>query len=160
MPAVNAKVLPGFRLSLGYTIFYLSLLVLIPIAAVYARACTLSLDEFWKAVSSQQALAAYGLTFGASLVAACINVVLGLLVAWVLVRYEFPLRRLFDAAETKPDFELRKVSAEVHIGDLARTNRIKKSVFLNLKRKAQLRTPIYWPSVARVQADAMLWADA
>src|ERR1700677_317094 len=102
MPAVNAKVLPGFRLSLGYTIFYLSLLVLIPIAAVYARACTLSLDEFWKAVSSQQALAAYGLTFGASLVAACINVVLGLLVAWVLVRYEFPLRRLFDALVDLP----------------------------------------------------------
>jgi hypothetical protein len=66
---------------------------------------------------------------------------------------------VFDAAETKPDFELRKVSADVHIGDLARTKRIKKSVFLNLKRKAQLRTPIYWPSVARVQADAMLWAD-
>jgi hypothetical protein len=69
------------------------------------------------------------------------------------------LRRLFDAAETKRDFELRKVTADVHIGDLARTKRIRKSVFLNLKRKAQLRTPIYWPSVARVQADAMLWAD-
>ena len=69
------------------------------------------------------------------------------------------LRLLFDAADTRPDFELRKVSGEVHIADFARTKRIKKSVFLNLKRKAQLRTPIYWPSVARVQADAMLWAD-
>jgi hypothetical protein len=68
-------------------------------------------------------------------------------------------RRLFDAADIRPQFELRKVSAEVHIGDLARTKRIKKSVFLSLKRKAQLRTPIYWPSVARVQAEAMLWAD-
>jgi hypothetical protein len=69
------------------------------------------------------------------------------------------LRRLFDAADTKPDFELRKVSADLHIADLARTMRLKKSVFMNLRRKAQLRSPIYWPSVARVQADAMLWAD-
>ena len=102
MAAVNAKVLPGFRLSLGYTVFYLSLLVLLPIGAVYAKALTLSWGDFWTAVSSPQALAAYRLTFGASLIAAGINVLLGLLVAWVLVRYEFPGRRLFDALVDLP----------------------------------------------------------
>src|ERR1700722_1911447 len=97
MAAVNAKVLPGFRLSLGYTVFYLSLMVLLPIGAVYAKAASQSWGEFWTAVSSRQALAAYRLTFGASFVAAGINVLLGLLVAWVLVRYEFPGKRFFDA---------------------------------------------------------------
>lgn len=102
MAAVNAKVLPGFRLSLGYAVFYLSVLVLLPIAAVYAKALSLSWVDFWTAVSSGQAMAAYRLTFGASMVAAAINVLLGLLVAWVLVRYEFPGRRLFDALVDLP----------------------------------------------------------
>src|SRR5207237_1404827 len=94
---VNRRVLPGFRLSLGYSIFYLSLLVLIPLAACFIKASSLTADEFLAAVWTERTRAAYGLTFGASFAAAAINVVLGMLVAWVLVRYEFPMKRLFDA---------------------------------------------------------------
>jgi len=102
MPAVNAKVLPGFRLSLGYTMFYLSAIVLIPLGAVYARGVSLSWDEFWTIVSTPRAMAAYRLTFSASLLAAFLDALLGLLVAWVLVRYEFPGRRFFDALVDLP----------------------------------------------------------
>ena len=86
---VNRRVLPGFGLSLGYTIFYMTLLVAIPIAAGFLKASQLSLDAFWAAVSSERAIAAYQLTVGASLLPA-INVV-RVLVAWVLVRYAFPI---------------------------------------------------------------------
>jgi len=102
MATVNQRVLPGFRLSLGYTVFYLSVLVLIPLGACFVKAASLTLEEFWAAVWSERALAAYRLTFGASLAAAGINAVLGLLVAWVLVRYDFPLKRLFDALVDLP----------------------------------------------------------
>ncbi|MFI5397817.1 MAG: sulfate ABC transporter permease subunit CysT [Candidatus Binatia bacterium] len=94
---VNRRVLPGFRLSLGYTVFYLSLLVLIPLAACFLKAASLSLDQFWATVWTPRARAAYGLTFGASMAAAVIDVVFGVVVAWVLVRYQFPFRRIFDA---------------------------------------------------------------
>ncbi len=94
---VNRRVLPGFRLSLGYTIFYLSLLVLLPLAACFLKASSLSFAEFGAAVWTERTRAAYGLTFGASFLAAAVNIVLGVLVAWVLVRYQFPLKRLFDA---------------------------------------------------------------
>ncbi len=94
---VNRRVLPGFRLSLGYTLLYLSLIVLIPLAALCIKAGSLNAEQFWAAVWTPRARAAYGLTFGASFIAAGVNVVIGLLVAWVLVRYEFPLKRLFDA---------------------------------------------------------------
>lgn len=94
---VNRRILPGFRLSLGYTIFYLSLLVLLPLAACFLKASSLSFEEFAAAVWTDRARAAYGLTFGASFIAAAVNIVLGVLVAWVLVRYHFPLKRLFDA---------------------------------------------------------------
>src|SRR5262249_29604790 len=97
MAAVNRKVLPGFSLSLGYTVFYLSFLVLIPLAAVYIKASSLSWNDFWAAAWTERAQAAYALTFGAAFVAATSNAGLGLLVAWVLVRYRFPGRRLFDA---------------------------------------------------------------
>src|SRR5262245_26338394 len=97
MAAVNRKVLPGFSLSLGYTVFYLSFLALIPLAAVYIKASSLSWNDFWAAAWTERAQAAYALTFGAAFVAAAINAGLGLLVAWVLVRYRFPGRRLFDA---------------------------------------------------------------
>jgi sulfate transport system permease protein len=99
---VNARVLPGFRLSLSYTLIYLSALVLIPLAACFFKASSLTLDQFRDAVWTERARAAYGLTFGASLAAAGLNVVLGLLVAWVLVRYEFPLKRLFDSLVDLP----------------------------------------------------------
>jgi sulfate/thiosulfate transport system permease protein len=94
---VNRRVLPGFTLSLGYTLFYLSLMILIPMGAGFLKASTLSWDAFWAAVSSDRAVAAYKLTVGASFVSAAVNIFLGLLVAWVLVRYEFPLKRLFDS---------------------------------------------------------------
>jgi len=102
MAAVSRRVLPGFSLSLGYAVCYLSLLVLIPLAACFLKAASLSPARFWDAVWSERTRAAYSLTFGASLAAACANVVLGLLVAWVLVRYAFPLKRLFDALVDLP----------------------------------------------------------
>jgi len=99
---VNRRVLPGFRLSLGYTLAYLGVLVLVPLAACFSKAATLPFDRFWAAVSTERAIAAYELTVGASLVSAAINVVLGVLVAWVLVRYEFPLKRLVDSLVDLP----------------------------------------------------------
>ncbi|HEX6272183.1 MAG TPA: sulfate ABC transporter permease subunit CysT [Polyangiaceae bacterium] len=102
MQSVNRKVLPGFSLTLGYTVFYLSVLVLFPITACFFRAATLSFDEFWGAVWTERARAAYLLTFGTSLVAALANVVFGALIAWVLVRYEFPGKRWIDALVDLP----------------------------------------------------------
>jgi len=102
MASVNRRVLPGFSLTLGYTVFYLSLLVLLPITAVFVRAGSLSLDEFWRAVWTERARAAYSLTFGASFVAALVNLLLGSLIAWVLVRYTFPGKRLIDSLVDLP----------------------------------------------------------
>jgi sulfate transport system permease protein len=98
----SRKVLPGFNLTLGYTLLYLSLIVLIPLSALIFRSFTLSADQFWAAVSSPRVLASYRLTFGASLAAALVNVVFGLLVAWVLVRYQFPGKRIVDALVDLP----------------------------------------------------------
>ena len=97
MPSVNRRVLPGFSLSLGYTMFYLSVLVLLPLAACFFRAGSLTFEEFRGAVWTERARAAYLITFGTSFVAALVNLFLGLLVAWVLVRYEFPGKRLVDS---------------------------------------------------------------
>ncbi len=96
------KVLPGFNITLGYTLVYLSLVVLIPFAALILKSFTLTVDQFWAAVSSPRVLAAYRLTFGASLIAALVNLVAGLLVAWVLVRYSFPGKRIVDALVDLP----------------------------------------------------------
>ena len=93
----NRRVLPGFALSLGFTIFYLSLMILVPMAAGFWKVSRLSFADFWAAVSSDRAIAAYSLTVGASFVSAAINIVLGFVVAWVLVRYEFPCKRLLDS---------------------------------------------------------------
>ena len=100
--AGNRKVLPGFNLTLGYTLLYLSLIVLIPLSALVFKTFTLTWDQFWAAVSSPRVLASYRLTFGASLIAALVNVVFGLLVAWVLVRYSFPGKRIVDALVDLP----------------------------------------------------------
>jgi sulfate transport system permease protein len=102
MTVGNAHVLPGFRLSLGYTLAYLSILVLIPLGACFLKASSLSWEQFRAAVWTERARSAYALTFGASTVAAAVNVVLGLLVAWVLVRYEFAFKRVFDALVDLP----------------------------------------------------------
>lgn len=93
----NRRVLPGFGLSLGYTLWYFSLIGLIPLAACAAKAFSLTPEKFWKAVSNREAVAAYEFTIRVSLIAAVASVVLGLLIAWVLVRYDFPLRRVLDS---------------------------------------------------------------
>ena len=98
----NQKVLPGFRLTLGYTIFYLLLIVLIPLSALILKTFSLSWPQFWAAVTSERVLASYRLTFGASLIAAVFNMVFGLLVAWVLVRYRFPGKKIIDALVDLP----------------------------------------------------------
>lgn len=102
MTTGNRRILPGFGLSLNVTLGYLTLLILIPLFACFLKASTLSWGQFVNAAWNDRARAAYQLTFGASLIAACVNVVLGLLVAWVLARYEFPLKRLFDALVDLP----------------------------------------------------------
>jgi len=91
------NILPGFHLSLGFTIFYLGLIVLIPLSAVFLRTTELSWLEFWSVVTTPRVVATYKLTFGASLIAALINAFFGLLVAWVLTRYDFVGRKLIDA---------------------------------------------------------------
>lgn len=96
------QVLPGFHLALGYTVLYLSLIVLIPLSALLFKTFTLSWDQFWSAVTSDRVMASYRLTFGASLTAAVVNAVFGLLVAWVLVRYEFAGKKLVDALVDLP----------------------------------------------------------
>lgn len=97
MAAKKFNVLPGFGLTMGFTLFYLSALVIIPIGGLVVRTLGISWSEFWHLVTTDRALAAYQLTFGASLVAALANAVFGTLLAWVLVRYEFPGRRFIDA---------------------------------------------------------------
>lgn len=97
MYAKETRVLPGFGLSLGYTLIYLSLIVLIPISAVFIKTFEMTLHEFWDAVASPRVVASYKLTFGASLLAAAINVVFGSLLAWAITRYTFPGRKIVDA---------------------------------------------------------------
>jgi sulfate transport system permease protein len=96
------SVLPGFDLALGMTLLYLSLIVLIPLSAAFIRTTSLSWPEFVAVVTSPRVVASYKLTFGASLLAALVNAVFGLLVAWVLVRYDFAGRRLVDALVDLP----------------------------------------------------------
>jgi sulfate/thiosulfate transport system permease protein len=96
------NVLPGFNLSLGYTLLYLSLIVLIPLSAAFVKTTELSLSEFWETVTTPRVVASYKLTFGASLIGASINAVFGLLTAWVLVRYQFFGKRIIDALVDLP----------------------------------------------------------
>jgi sulfate transport system permease protein len=96
MPA-SRRVIPGFGLTLGYTLTYLTLLVLIPLGALVLRTARLSWSEFWNIVTDPLVVASYKVTLSASLIAALVNGVFGLLVAWVLVRYPLPLKRVFDA---------------------------------------------------------------
>ena len=96
------SILPGFNLALGFTLLYLSLIVLIPLSAAFIRTTELSWEEFWFAVTTPRVMASYRLTFGASFAAALVNAVFGLLVAWVLVRYRFPGKKLIDALVDLP----------------------------------------------------------
>jgi sulfate transport system permease protein len=96
------SILPGFRLSFSYTVFYLALLVLIPLSGVFLKSVSLSWEHFWKTVTAPNVLASYRLSFGASLIAGLIAVGIGFLIAWVLVRYEFPAKALVDALVDLP----------------------------------------------------------
>ena len=96
------RVMPGFGLSLGFTVAYLSLIVLIPLSAVFFKTFTMTWEAFWSAVTSDRVMASYRLTFGASLIAATLNVLFGGIVAWVLVRYRFPGKRIVDAMVDLP----------------------------------------------------------
>ena len=100
--ARSFRVLPGFRLTLGYTLAYLSLIVLLPLAAVFLKTFTLSFEAFWATVSAPRVVASYQLSFGMSLAAAAINAVFGLMLAWALVRYSFPGKKLVDALVDLP----------------------------------------------------------
>jgi sulfate transport system permease protein len=101
MASRSNRVLPGFGLSLGYTLVYLSLIVLIPLAAVFVKSSSLGFEQFWNVVTAPTVVASYKLSFGASLLAA-INAVFGLMLAWALVRYSFPGKRLVDALVDLP----------------------------------------------------------
>lgn len=96
------SVLPGFGLTLGFTVFYLSLIVLIPLAALLIRSATLSPARYWEIISDPRVVASYKLTFGASLIAAVVNAVMGFVVAWTLVRYSFPGKKLAEALVDLP----------------------------------------------------------
>jgi sulfate/thiosulfate transport system permease protein len=98
----KTRVLPGFKLTLGFTLFYLGLIVLIPLAAVFWKTSTLTWPQFWQTVTMPPAVASYKLTFGASFCAALVNVIFGLIVAWVLVRYEFFGKKMVDALVDLP----------------------------------------------------------
>jgi sulfate transport system permease protein len=98
----NNSVLPGFKLTLGYTVLYLGLIVLIPLACTFWKASALTWDQFWHIVTAPRVLASYRLSFGASFLAALINLFFGLLVAWVLVRYQFWGKRFVDALVDLP----------------------------------------------------------
>jgi sulfate/thiosulfate transport system permease protein len=96
------SVLPGFGLTMGFTLVYLSLIVLIPLAGLFLNCATMSWPDFWQTVTDPRAVASYRLSFGASALAATINTAFGFVVAWVLVRYRFPGRRLLDAMVDLP----------------------------------------------------------
>ena len=91
------RVLPGFRLTMGYTVFYLCLIVIIPLLTLPARTASMPWERIWQTISDPRVVASYRLSIGAALAAAAVNAVFGLIVAWVLVRYPFPGRRLIDA---------------------------------------------------------------
>jgi sulfate transport system permease protein len=95
-------IIPGFGLTLGFTVLYLSLIVLLPLSVTFWKASTLGWSSFWHIVTAARAVASYEVSFGCSLVAAAINLVFGVLTAWVLVRYTFPLKRLFDSLVDLP----------------------------------------------------------
>ncbi|MDW7747148.1 sulfate ABC transporter permease subunit CysT [Halomonas sp.] len=104
MPILNQprSVIPGFGLTMGFSLFYLGLIFLIPVAGLLVFTATMSWADFWSAISHPQVVASYKLSFGASLAGAAINLVFGMLVAWVLVRYTFPGKRIIDALVDLP----------------------------------------------------------
>src|SRR6266404_371984 len=114
-------VLPGFNLALGFTLLYLSLIVLIPLSAAFVKTASLTWPQFWATVTTPRVVASYRLTFGASLAAAVVNAVFGLLVTWVLVRYRFPGKRLLNGLVDLP-FALPTAVAGIALTTLYATN--------------------------------------
>jgi len=102
MIARSRSVLPGFRITLGFTLFYLAVVVLIPLAGLPVRTASMGWQQFWSTVTDPRVVASYRLTLGTAFFAACVNAVFGLLAAWVLVRYSFPGRRIVDALVDLP----------------------------------------------------------
>jgi sulfate transport system permease protein len=121
MASKRFNVLPGFNLTMGYTLLYLGLIVLLPMAALLLKAAELSAEEFWRLATTKRALAAYRVTFGASLIAACVNAVFGTILAWVLGRYAFPGKRFLDALVDFP-FALPTAVAGLTLSNLFAAN--------------------------------------
>jgi sulfate transport system permease protein len=117
----SQRVMPGFGLSLGFTVFYLCLIVLLPLSAVFLKTFTMTWEAFVAAVTSPRVIASYKLTFGASLIGAFLNVIFGGIVAWVLVRYRFPGKKLIDALVDLP-FALPTAVAGIALTALYSTN--------------------------------------
>jgi sulfate/thiosulfate transport system permease protein len=117
----GGSVLPGFGLSLGFTLLYLALLILIPLSTVFLKSATLTWSAFWETVTGPRALAAYRLSLGAAFIAASINAAFGLLVAWVLERYSFPGKRFIDAIVDLP-FALPTAVAGIALATLYAKN--------------------------------------
>jgi sulfate transport system permease protein len=115
------NVLPGFGLTMGYTLAYLSVIVLIPVAGLFLRVLDISWADFWRLATLPRALAAYKLTFGASFIAACVNAFFGSILAWVLVRYHFPMKRFMDALVDFP-FALPTAVAGLTLSNLFAPN--------------------------------------
>jgi sulfate transport system permease protein len=115
------NILPGFGMTMGFTLMYLSLVVLVPLAALFVKASTLSWSSFWDTVGDRRVLAAFRLTLGASLVGGVVNTVFGIILAWVLVRYRFPGRRLIDALVDLP-FALPTAVAGITLTSLYASN--------------------------------------
>jgi sulfate transport system permease protein len=117
----SRRILPGFGLTLGFTVFYLGLIVLLPLSATFWKASSLGFAEFWDVVTSPRALASYRVTFGLSLLAALVNGVFGVIVAWMLVRYEFPGKKIVDAMVDLP-FALPTAVAGIALATLYAPN--------------------------------------
>ena len=117
MPVLRRNVLPGFRLTLGYTLFYLSVIVLIPLAALAIKTASLSWSDIIGTIKDERVRSAYVISIGAAMIAALINGVFGLIVAWALVRYRFPGRRIFDAIVDLP-FALPTAVAGITFGNI------------------------------------------
>src|SRR5438093_13737903 len=121
MPGKKFSALPGFGLTMGFTLLYLSAIVLIPIAGLFLKALEISWPDFWRLATTERALAAYKLTFGASLVAALANAAFGTILAWVLVRYEFSGKRFIDGLVDFP-FALPTAVAGLTLANLFADN--------------------------------------
>ena len=134
--------LPGFDLALGFTLLYLGLIVLIPLSAAFLKTFTMTWPAFWDAVTSPRVVASYRLTFGASFAAALLNACSGSIVAWVLVRYEFPGKRLVDALVDLP-FALPTAVAGIALTALYAQQRLDRPVRCR-SRSASRRSACSW----------------